>query len=136
MRCLLLEASSLRCLQVRDWAKAVFPTIPQVAETLHEQQVDGEDVLDLTYERLVAEPYKIAAGPAGKLAKRISALSAPPTAASGFQVGASAERDWRGALGSLGKFVRTTRTPRSSSGSWPTLRHRTWVKAAWGLWGE
>ena len=55
--------------------------------------MDGEDVLDLTYQRLVAEPYTIAAGPAGKLAKRIAALSAPP-AASGFQVGASAERDW------------------------------------------
>ncbi|CAE7541459.1 unnamed protein product [Symbiodinium sp. CCMP2592] len=86
--------------EVRDWAKAVLPRSPQVAETLHEQQVDGEDVLDLTYERLVAEPYKIAAGPAGKLAKRIAAVSAPPTAASGFQAGASA--DWKGALGSVG----------------------------------
>eukprot|EP00439_Symbiodinium_sp_Y106_P043262 s372_g5.t1 len=70
--------------EVRDWAKAVLPRSPQVAETLHEQEVDGEDVLDLTYQRLVAEPYTIAAGPAGKLAKRIAALSAPP-AASGFQ---------------------------------------------------
>ena len=90
--CLCLRVCE-RCLQVRDWAKAVLPRSPQVAETLHEQEVDGEDVLDLTYQRLVAEPYTIAAGPAGKLAKRIAALSAPP-AASGFQVGASAERDW------------------------------------------
>ena len=62
--CLCLRVCE-RCLQVRDWAKAVLPRSPQVAETLHEQEVDGEDVLDLTYQRRVAEPYTIAAGPAG-----------------------------------------------------------------------
>ncbi|CAE7538207.1 unnamed protein product, partial [Symbiodinium sp. CCMP2456] len=68
-----------------SFQSAIMDGSPQVAETLHEQEVDGEDVLDLTYQRLVAEPYKIAAGPAGKLAKRIAALSCPSMAASGFQ---------------------------------------------------
>ena len=43
-----------------------------------------------------------------------------------------------GCLGVTGEvavqlFVRTTQLPRSSSGSWPRLRHSTWVKEAWGL---
>ena len=122
-------------MQVRDWVKAMLPKNPEIAETLYQQQVDGEALMDLTYQRLVDKPYNIAAGPAGNLAKRIAALSAPPTAASGFQVGASAEHEWRGTLGHWGS-LRTTRKPRSSSGSWPTLRHRACVKAAWGLWGE
>ena len=48
----------------------------------------------------------ILVGPRKILAKRIAAVSAPPTAASGFQAGASA--DWKGAWVSLWKFVRTT----------------------------
>ena len=45
----------------QDWIRRAVRegSQTQVAETLHEQQVDGEAVLDLTYERLVAEPYKI-----------------------------------------------------------------------------
>ena len=119
-------------MQVRDWVKAMLPKNPAVAETLHEQEVDGEALMELTSDDM--EKMGILVGPRKNLAKRIAAVSAPPTAASGFQVRASVER-WRGALGSLGKFVRTTRRPRSSSGSWPTLCHRTWVKAGWGLWG-
>ena len=101
----LCDASCLKlrvcvaCLQVRHWVKAMLPRNPAVAETLHGQEVDGEALMDLTYQRLVEKPYSIAAGPAGNLAKRIAAVSAPPMAASGFQVGASAERDWKGALG-------------------------------------
>ena len=125
--------------QVSSWVRAALEAenyteeAQAIVETLKQQKVKGTALMDLTYERLVAEPYKIAGGPAGNLAKRIAAVSAPPMAASGFQVGASAEI---GGVPSLEKFVRTTRKPRGSSGSWPTLRQGTWVKAAWGLWGE
>ena len=131
-------------MQVRDWAKAVLKAknldeekAEAAAQRLEEEEVVGELLISVTPEKL-ASAYNMKRGPANLLVNQLRACGggAPPMAASGFQVGASAERDWRGALGSLGKFVRTTRTPRSSSGSWPTLRHRTWVKAAWGLWGE
>ena len=85
------------CLQVRDWVKAMLPRNPAVAETLHEQEVDGEALMELTSDDM--EKMGIPMGPRKVLAKRIAAVSAPPTAASGFQVGASAERDWKGALG-------------------------------------
>ncbi|CAE7874211.1 unnamed protein product, partial [Symbiodinium sp. KB8] len=83
--------------EVRDWVQAMLPKNPGVAETLDQQQVDGEALLELTsddmkemgilltFERLVDKPYNIVAGPAEVLAKRIAAVSAPPMAASGFQ---------------------------------------------------
>ena len=113
--------------------QAVLPKNPGVATILYQQEVDGEALLELTAEKM--RTAGILLGPAEVLAKRIAAVSAPPMAASGFQVGASAEHEWRGTLGHWGS-LRTTRKPRSSSGSWPTLRHRACVKAAWGLWGE
>ena len=125
--------------QVSSWVRAALEAenyddeAQEITGILNSQKVKGSALLKLTFERLVDKPYNIVAGPAEVLANRITALSAPPTAASGFQVGASA--DWKGAWASLGKFVRTTRAPRSSSGSWPTLRQRTLVQAAWGLGG-
>ena len=107
---LLLEFRICDGWQVSFWVRAALEEdnytdeAQEIAEILKSQKVNGTALLKLTYERLVAEPYKIAAGPAGNLAERIAAVSAPPMAASGFQVGASAERDWRGALGSLGKL--------------------------------
>ena len=75
----------------------MLPKNPGVAETLDQQQVDGEALLELTSDDM--KEMGILVGPRKVLAKRIAAVSAPPTAASGFQVGASAERDWKGALG-------------------------------------
>ena len=124
--------------QVSSWVRVALQEenyaeeVQEIVETLKQQKVKGTALLELTLDDM--EKMGIAMGPRKVLDKRIAAVSAPPTAASGFQVRASVER-WRGALGSLGKFVRTTRRPRSSSGSWPTLCHTTWVKAAWGLWG-
>ena len=98
--------------QVSSWVRAALEEENYAAEAqeiigiLESQNVKGSALLDLTYQWLVDKPYNIAGGPAGKLAKRIAAVSAPPTAASGFQAGASA--DWKGALASLWKFVRTT----------------------------
>ena len=81
-----------------------MPKSAEVAETLYRQQVDGEALVALTAENM--QTVGILMGPAVVLAKRIAAVSAPPTAASGFQAGASA--DWKGAWVSLWKFVRTT----------------------------
>ena len=79
----------------RPWKRRTTPRKPQeITGILECQKVKGSALLDLTYQWLVDKPYNIAGGPAGKLAKRIAAVSAPPTAASGFQVGASA--DWKG----------------------------------------
>ena len=86
--------------QVSSWVRAALEEENYAAEAqeiigiLESQNVKGSALLDLTYQWLVDKPYNIAGGPAGKLAKRIAAVSAPPTAASGFQAGASA--DWKG----------------------------------------
>ena len=87
---------------------------PEIAGILKSQKVKGTALLKLTFERLVDKPYNIVAGPAEVLAERIAALSAPPTAASGFQVGASAEREWRGAVGPLGKLQCSSSSGRPS----------------------
>ena len=73
-----------------------------ITEILKQNDVRGTALLKLTSGDM--REMKIAMGPSKVLAERIAAVSAPPMAASGFQVGASAERDWRGALGSLGKL--------------------------------
>ena len=83
--------------QVSSWVRAALEAdnyaeeVQEIVGTLKQQKVKGTALMDLTYERLVAEPYKIAGGPAGNLAKRIAAVSAQPMAASGFQARASAE---------------------------------------------
>ena len=98
--------------QVSCWVRAALEEEnygdkgQSITEILKQNDVRGTALLKLTFERLVDKPYNIVAGPAEVLANRITALSAPPTAASGFQAGASA--DWKGALASLWKFVRTT----------------------------
>ena len=78
----------------------------EITGSLESQKVKGTALLELTAgDKMRA--VSIAHGPSCKvLAKRIAAVSAPPTAASAFQAGASA--DWKGALASLWKFVRTT----------------------------
>ena len=125
--------------QVSSWVRAALEEdnygdeAPEIAGILESQKVKGTALLKLTVDDM--KNMGILMGPCKVLAERIAALSAPPTAASGFQVGASAEHEWRGTLGHWGS-LRTTRKPRSSSGSWPTLSRRAWVKAAWGLWGE
>ena len=68
-----------------------------LTEILEQNDVRGSALLELTLDDM--EKMGICMGPRKVLAKRIAAVSAPPTAASGFQVGASAERDWKGALG-------------------------------------
>ena len=89
--------------QVSSWVRAALETEnygdkgQSIAEILKQNDVRGSALLKLTFERLVDKPYNIVAGPAEVLAERIAAVSAPPMAASGFQVGASA--DWKGALG-------------------------------------
>ena len=98
--------------QVSSWVRVVLEAenyddeAQEITGILKSQKVKGTALLKLTFERLVDKPYNIVAGPAEVLAKRIAAVSAPPTAAGGFQAGASA--DWKGALASLWKFVRTT----------------------------
>ena len=69
----------------------------EITGSLKSQKVKGTALLELTSDDM--EKMGILVGPRKVLAKRIAAVSAPPTAASGFQVGASAERDWKGALG-------------------------------------
>ena len=69
----------------------------EITGSLKSQKVKGTALLELTSDDM--EKMGILMGPRKVLAKRIAAVSAPPTAASGFQVGASAERDWKGALG-------------------------------------
>ncbi|CAE7575461.1 unnamed protein product, partial [Symbiodinium microadriaticum] len=68
-------------LEERNYADEVQTT----TKILKDQKVKGTALLDLTYDRLVNQPYNIAAGPASQLAKRIAALAAPAAAASGFQ---------------------------------------------------
>ena len=80
--------------QVSSWVRAALEEenyaeeAQEISGILESQKVKGSALLDLTYQWLVDKPYNIAGGPAGKLAKRIAAVSAPPTAASGFQAGA------------------------------------------------
>ena len=85
---------------------------PEIAGILKSQKVKGTALLELTSGDM--KEMGIAMGPRKVLAKRIAALSAPPTAASGFQVGASAEREWRGAVGSLGKLQCSSSSGRPS----------------------
>ena len=68
-----------------------------LTEILEQNDVRGTALLKLTSGDM--REMEIPMGPRKVLAERIAAVSAPPTAASGFQVGASAERDWKGALG-------------------------------------
>ena len=102
-------------MQVRDWAKAVLKAknldeekAAAEAQRLQDELVTGAMLFSFSADKLVS--YGLKRGPADTLMNQLQASGggAPPMAASGFQVGASAERDWRGALGSLGKFVRTT----------------------------
>eukprot|EP00439_Symbiodinium_sp_Y106_P026444 s6238_g3.t1 len=85
------EIRQFKMEEVSFWVRAALEEdnytdeAQEIAEILKSQKVNGTALLKLTYERLVAEPYKIAAGPAGNLAERIAAVSAPPMAASGFQ---------------------------------------------------
>ena len=89
--------------QVSFWVRAALEEEnygdkgQSIAEILKQNDVRGSALLELTAEKM--RTVGILMGPAEVLAKRIAAVSAPPTAASGFQVGASAERDWKGALG-------------------------------------
>ena len=73
-----------------------------ITEILKQNDVRGTALLELTLDDM--DKMVIAMGPRKVLAKRIAAVSAPLTAASGFQAGASADwvpwRHW-------GKFVRT-----------------------------
>ena len=104
MRCLLLE---LRVCehgwQVSSWVRAALETEnygdkgQSIAEILKQNDVRGSALLKLTSGDM--REMEIPMGPRKVLAERIAAVSAPPMAASGFQVGASAERDWKGALG-------------------------------------
>ena len=110
-RCLLLE---LRVCehgwQVSSWVRAALEEdnyaeeAQEITEILKSQKVKGSALLKLTLDGM--KTMGIAMGPGGVLHSRIAAVSAPPTAASGFQAGASA--DWKGAWVSLWKFVRTT----------------------------
>ena len=90
--------------QVSSWVRAALQAdnyaeeAQEITGILKSQKVKGSALLELTLDDM--EKMGIAMGPRKVLAKRIAAVSAPPTAASGFQVGASA--DWKGALGSVG----------------------------------
>ena len=75
-----------------------------ITEILKQNDARGSALLELSLDDM--DKMRIAMGPRKVLAKRIAAVAAPPAAASGFQAGASA--DWKGALASLWKFVRTT----------------------------
>ena len=108
-RCLLLE---LRVCehgwQVSSWVRAALQE-DNYAQVQEIRRLKSEDVMGTALLKLTAEKMRtvgILMGPAEVLAERIAAVSAPPTAASGFQAGASA--DWKGAWVSLWKFVRTT----------------------------
>ena len=128
-QCLLLELLvCVASLQVRDWVKAVLKTkrldegkAAAAAQRLEDEEVTGAMLFGFTADKLL--DYGVKRGPADTLVNQLQASGswAPPTTASGFQVGASA--DWKGAWASHWKFVRTTQAPRSSSRSWPTLRH-------------
>ena len=89
--------------QVSSWVRAALEEenyseeVQAITGSLKSQKVKGTALLELTLDDM--EKMGICMGPRKVLAKRIAAVSAPPTAASGFQVGASAERDWKGALG-------------------------------------
>ena len=89
--------------QVRFWVRAALEEenyadkVQNITEILEQNDVRGTALLELTSGDM--REMEIPMGPRKVLAKRIAAVSAPPTAASGFQVGASAERDWKGALG-------------------------------------
>ena len=89
--------------QVSFWVRAALEEenyseeVQEITGSLKSQKVKGTALLELTLDDM--EKMGICMGPRKVLAKRIAAVSAPPTAASGFQVGASAERDWKGALG-------------------------------------
>ena len=82
--------------QVGSWVEAALEErnyadeVQTTTKILKDQKVKGTALLDLTYDRLVNQPYNIAAGPASQLAKRIAALAAPAAAASGFQAGGQA----------------------------------------------
>ena len=109
MRCLLLELRVCNYgWQVSSWVRAALQEenyadeVQEITEGLKSQKVKGTALLELTLDDV--DKMGIAMGPRKVLAKRIAAVSARPTAASGFQAGASAEREWRGALGSLGKL--------------------------------
>ncbi|OLP71954.1 hypothetical protein AK812_SmicGene48342, partial [Symbiodinium microadriaticum] len=77
--------------EVSSWVRAALEAenyddeAQEITGILNSQKVKGSALLKLTFERLVDKPYNIVAGPAEVLANRITALSAPPTAASGFQ---------------------------------------------------
>ena len=89
--------------QVSFWVRAALEEenyseeVQEITGSLKSQKVKGTALLELTAEKM--RMVGILMGPAEVLAKRIAAVSPPPMAASGFQVGASAERDWKGALG-------------------------------------
>eukprot|EP00439_Symbiodinium_sp_Y106_P002815 s11246_g1.t1 len=77
--------------EVSSWVRVVLEAenyddeAQEITGILKSQKVKGTALLKLTFERLVDKPYNIVAGPAEVLAKRIAAVSAPPTAAGGFQ---------------------------------------------------
>ena len=81
--------------QVSSWVRAALEADnygdkgQSITEILKQNDVRGTALLKLTFERLVNKPYNIVPGPAEVLAERIAAVSAPPTAASGFQARAS-----------------------------------------------
>ena len=89
--------------QVSFWVRAALEEenyseeVQEITGSLKSQKVKGTALLKLTSGDM--REMEIPMGPRKVLAERIAAVSAPPTAASGFQVGASAERDWKGALG-------------------------------------
>ncbi|CAE7293531.1 unnamed protein product [Symbiodinium sp. CCMP2592] len=76
--------------EVSSWVRAALETEnygdkgQSIAEILKQNDVRGTALLELTAEKM--RTVGILMGPAEVLAKRIAAVSAPPTAASGFQV--------------------------------------------------
>ncbi|CAE7442735.1 unnamed protein product [Symbiodinium sp. CCMP2592] len=77
--------------EVSSWVRAALETEnygdkgQSIAEILKQNDVRGTALLELTAEKM--RTVGILMGPAEVLAKRIAAVSAPPTAASAFQAG-------------------------------------------------
>ena len=73
--------------EVLQWTAATLTedgvkaeTIQKAVQAMRDQEVDGEALSDVTYERLVSHPYNLPGGPAGKLARRIQSLAAKKAA--------------------------------------------------------
>jgi hypothetical protein len=64
--------------QVYEWAKGTAELLHRHADILRQQYVTGSELLTLTEEKLLKEPYKMPGGPATRLALAVLRLKILP----------------------------------------------------------